>query len=133
MNKLQRNITHIKCIPGLSLVSMEVDSFTFTSIVLDTPDESPYLKEGNLVMVLFKETEVSICTESLSTLSIRNQFPVEILSIEKGELLSRLNLRFGNNEVASVITTGSVDRLNLKPGSKVFALVKTNEVMLAET
>lgn len=132
MNKLSGKISDIKSIPGLSLVSINVAGFIFTSIVLDTPDDSPYLKKENPINVLFKETEVSICADFINNLSIRNQLPVEILEIEKGELLSRIKLKFQESEIASVITTGSVERLDLQRGKKVFALVKTNEVMLSE-
>ena len=50
--------------------------------------------------------------------------------IERGELLSKISLKFKGYMVTSAITTRSVELLDLKIGDEVEALVKANEVSL---
>jgi len=50
--------------------------------------------------------------------------------IERGELLSKVILKFQQYIIISAITTRSVDSLQLTIGDEVEALVKANEVSL---
>lgn len=43
-------------------------------------------------------------------------------------VVSELVIRTAAGEVTSIITTGSVKRMNLKKGDKVFAITKATEV-----
>lgn len=130
MNKLEGKIARIESCENMSLVNVEVDGDIFSSVVLETPLSSAYLKEGNRIAILFKETEVSIGKNLTGMLSIRNRFRSRIKSIEKAEILSRVVLEYKGRTIVSIITTGSVDRLDLKAGEEVEWLVKTNEVSL---
>ncbi len=64
-------------------------------------------------------------------ISIRNRLPVEIKSIERGKVLSRLTLQFDKTEIHSIVPTSAIDDLSMASGQKVIALVKINEVMLS--
>jgi molybdopterin-binding protein len=46
--------------------------------------------------------------------------------------MAEVLLDVGGQEVTSVITKGSVDRLKLKPGDAVVAIVKATEVMIGK-
>ncbi len=61
-------------------------------------------------------------------LSGRNQLPGEIVEIKKGDVVSEVVVQVGENQVAGVITTTSVDKMDLKVGDHVTALIKATEV-----
>ena len=62
--------------------------------------------------------------------SIRNQLPGTIKSIVSDKVLSEVIVETSIGEVASVITTRSVEEMKLKVGDKVFVLVKATNVSL---
>lgn len=132
LNTLKANITDIQTSGSLSLVSLKSGNQLLKSIVIDTPDTATYLKVDEEVNIIFKEMEVSIATEEQLPISLQNRVRGTILTIDKSELLSRIILTTELGEITSVITTASVDRLELQPGQKVFALIKTNELMLSK-
>ena len=63
--------------------------------------------------------------------SIRNQLPGTVKSIVSDKVLSEVIVETGIGEVASIITTRSVEEMKLKAGDKVFVLVKATNVSLA--
>ena len=62
--------------------------------------------------------------------SIRNQLPGTIKSIVSDKVLSEVIVETSIGEVASVITTRSVEEMKLKVGDEVFVLVKATNVSL---
>lgn len=132
MNLLRGTITEIKVHGNLSLVRVSVSNITLTSIVIETPETVAYLKIGKEVKVMFKETEVIIGTAQDPGISLQNQIPVAIKEVVPGVLLSELLLEFNGKMIRSVITSRAVEQLGLTAGDRVTAMVKTNEVMLAE-
>jgi molybdopterin-binding protein len=63
--------------------------------------------------------------------SIRNQLPGRVKSIVSNEVLSEVIVETGFGDVASVITTRSVEEMKLRPWDKVFVLIKATNVSLA--
>ena len=63
--------------------------------------------------------------------SIRNQLPGTVKSIVSDKVLSEVIVETSIGEVASVITTRSVEEMKLKPEDKVFVLIKATNVSLA--
>ena len=62
-------------------------------------------------------------------LSARNQLPGVIKAIQFDGVMAEVSLQVGDNEVVSVITRASAERLGLKVGDQVAAIVKATEVM----
>jgi molybdopterin-binding protein len=62
--------------------------------------------------------------------SIRNQLPGIVKSIVSDKVLSEVIVDTSSGDVASVITTHSVEEMKLKPGDKVFVLIKATNVSL---
>jgi molybdopterin-binding protein len=62
--------------------------------------------------------------------SIRNQLPGTVKGIVSDQVLSEVIVDTSIGEIASIITTRSLQEMNLKPGDKVFALVKATNVSL---
>jgi len=60
--------------------------------------------------------------------SIRNRLPGTIEKIVSDKVVSELVIRTAAGEITSIITTGSVERMHLKEGDKIFAIIKATEV-----
>jgi molybdate transport system regulatory protein len=62
--------------------------------------------------------------------SIRNQLPGTIKSIVSDKVMSEVIVETSSGEVASIITTRSVEEMKLKAGDEVYVLVKATSVSL---
>jgi molybdate transport system regulatory protein len=62
--------------------------------------------------------------------SIRNQLAGTVKSIVSDKVISEVIVDTSIGEIASIITTRSVQEMKLKSGDKVFALVKATNVSL---
>ncbi len=132
MNILKGEIASLKVQGALSLVMVAVSSVRLSTIVIDTPETVSYLRVGNTVKVIFKETEVIIGKGTSHNISLQNKLAGTIRSVESGEILSKLVLDTVAGEITSIITANAVSQLELKEGTAVTAMIKTNEIMLSE-
>lgn len=134
MNSFKGNISHIKTKGNLSIITIQInDEIALKSIVLETPKTASFLRIDNEIEVLFKETEVILSIDQNSRTSVQNNIPGTIKHIEKGALLSKVNLATSAGELTTIISTDAIHDLNLKVGLKVTALIKLNEIMLSNT
>ena len=62
--------------------------------------------------------------------SIRNRLPGTIEKIVSDKVVSEVVIRTAAGTVTSIITTGSVERMNLKQADNVFAIIKATEVSI---
>ena len=132
MNVLEGNIKSIQTSGSLSLVKITVGDFQLTSIVIDTPSSSNYLKESESVKVIFKETEVILGNGNHIPISLQNRLIGNVTSIDSGELLSKVTIETSIGQVSSIITTNAVQQLGIEIGKSVTAMIKTNEMMLSK-
>jgi molybdopterin-binding protein len=64
-------------------------------------------------------------------ISARNQIPGIVKLIKKGPVSTEVVISVaGGNEIVSSITTQSAEKMNLREGAKVYAIVKASEVMV---
>lgn len=68
---------------------------------------------------------------TIKAINAKNQFQGHIRKIKRGDVVSEVEVDIGAGIITSIITTSSVDELELKPGSRVIALFKSTEVALA--
>lgn len=130
MNKLKGKIMNIESSEYISIVDIEVEGDLFSSVIIETPETADYLRIGEEVFMLFKETEVSIGKALSGNLSLRNRLKSKIKTIEKGTVLTKITLDYKGKDIISVITTRSTNKLDLKVGDEVQGLVKANEVII---
>jgi molybdate transport system regulatory protein len=131
MNTLLGNITEIITEGSLSLVKIKVENTVLTSIVIDTPETAHYLKMGNNIKILFKETEVILAKKITGIISLQNKMDCIVSSFEKGLLLCKITMRFGTYIISSVITRTAFDQLNIQENDQITAMIKTNEISLS--
>ena len=64
-------------------------------------------------------------------LSARNQLPGTVVSVKPGAVMAEVLVRLeGGQEIVSAITLTSVESLGIKPGVKVYVVIKSTEVMI---
>ena len=77
-----------------------------------------------------KDTSYLLPVETMK-LSARNQIPGTVRMIRKGPVSTEVVITIaGGNEIVSTITTHSAEKLGLREGSKVYAVMKASEVMV---
>jgi molybdate transport system regulatory protein len=130
MNRLSGTITKIQQSGAIILVDVDVNGHGFSAMLIESASQPEWLKTGNTIDLVFKETEVSLAKNLSGMISMRNRMKCTVEQIERGELLSKITLKFQQYTVTSAITTRSVNSLDLKTGDEVEALVKANEVSL---
>ncbi|MGV3504960.1 MAG: TOBE domain-containing protein [Adhaeribacter sp.] len=133
MNQVPGTIRAIETAGDISLVSIAAGGELFFSLVIDTPATAAYLHPGSDIVMVFKETEVSLGKNLAGGLSLRNRFPARVIHLETGTLLSRVHLDFRGTALQALITTRSVADLKLAVNDEVLGLVKTNEISLTDT
>ena len=65
-------------------------------------------------------------------ISARNQLRGTIVSLTIEGVMAEVRLRIGDQELTSIITRGSAERMRLKVGDMVYAVIKSTEVMIGK-
>ena len=63
-------------------------------------------------------------------LSARNQFKGTVKDVKLGNVMAEVVVTVGSLEVVAAITRSSADRMGLKPGDTVTAIIKATEVLI---
>ncbi|MDD3245918.1 MAG: TOBE domain-containing protein [Methanosarcina sp.] len=65
-------------------------------------------------------------------LSARNKLPGRVLEVEKSGLVSKITIELEPSILTSVVTEEAVEKLDIKPGDRIYAVIKSTEVMVAK-
>ena len=112
------------------LVDVDVNGHGFSAMLIESASNPQWLKTGNNVDLVFKETEVSLAKGLSGKISMRNRMMCKVLEINRGALLCTITLKFQHYTITSAITTRSADFLQIILGEEIEALVKANEISL---
>jgi molybdate transport system regulatory protein len=132
MNRIEVEIKQVHSSDGIILADLEAHSCSLIALMIEATDLPVWLKAGNRVFAVFKESEVSIAKNLKGIISLRNRFPCIVVKIERGKLMSIVLLQYEHIQLSSAITTRSVDALELNIGDEVLALIKANEISLMQ-
>lgn len=69
---------------------------------------------------------------TIQSINVRNQIKGTIQEIVKGDVVSEVDVVTASGVFTSVITTRSVQELDLQVGSQVIVLIKSTDVSLAK-
>jgi molybdopterin-binding protein len=129
MNYIKAKVTSIDTFENINVVGFTAGEETLAMMALEL-DSS--LQIGSVVILALKATTISLAREKNAMLSISNQLPVRIQSIDDGTLLSSVKLLFGDILMESIITKNSAVRMDLKADDEIVALVKASDLAIAE-
>lgn len=65
-------------------------------------------------------------------ISARNKIPAKVVGIEKEGLVAKVKLEIDPSALTSIITSEAVERLEIKEGDNVFAIIKSTEVLIGK-
>lgn len=68
--------------------------------------------------------------DAVAQISGRNQLPGVVTRVVLGTVMAEVEIRVGEERVTAVITRASAERLGLKEGDQVRALIKSTDVMV---
>jgi len=69
---------------------------------------------------------------AILAINARNQFKGKVKEIIRGPVMSEVDVETVAGIVTSVVTTRSIDSLNIKVGTEVLTVFKATEVLLAK-
>jgi len=125
MNTLSASVTTIENSSHLCALGVSYCNDLFEFILAETPE----LKNGDIVTLVFKETEVIVQKAFHSVCSANTQKGI-IASIESGIVLTSVTLTYHETTIVSLITTNAYKRLELTIGDEVIWMVQPSEISL---
>lgn len=133
-NQIQGTVEKITLtdVSALVLIKLKSNNILASSIT-KTAAEELFIKQGDEITAFFKSSNVIIANNENLTISARNNFKGTISSIKKDKVNSEVIVNIGNGDsVVSVITSDSVENLNLKENSQVCAIIKSSDIMIGK-
>lgn len=113
-------------------VTLEIgEGLHLISIITEESAQSMDIRLGQELYALVKSSSVMINTDPSLKLSPRNQLWGDISRIQLGQVNSEVTLSLpGNKTICAVITTESVQKLNLTEGMRACAVFKASSALL---
>jgi len=129
MTKLVATIIEVENVDNLHIVKFDLDGIALTMMSLDLHVD---MSIGTKVTLGVKPLHVAIAKNLSGLISYSNQIKSKIVSIDKGILLSSIKLKVKEFGLESVITTDSLDEMDLHVDDEVLILIKANELSIVE-
>ncbi|MEA3314747.1 MAG: TOBE domain-containing protein [Campylobacterota bacterium] len=129
MSKVLAVITDIKSVDNLNIVKFDFFGTVLTMMSLELNSN---VKIGSKVILTTKSTSIAIGKELNPNISYSNQIKTKIVSINKGKLLSSVELSIANCIFEAIITLESSNRLDLKIEDEVVAFIKASDLLILE-
>lgn len=114
-----------------------------TTTVRGGKDQGTFLTDLGRKLLAEYETSKQLINETIVDeiswenigfkLSARNKLPGKVLEVEKDGLVCKIKIEIEPSIITSVITDEAVERLDIKPGDRIYAVIKSTEVMVAKT
>jgi len=129
MNGIKAVIYEIQSCKNLHIVTFKCfdDYLTMMSLDLDSS-----IKVGVSVKLVVKPSSIAIAKDISGELSYSNQLWCKVLSVEDGELLSSIKLKYFDFELESIITRKSSHRVAINEGDDIIALIKASDLSIME-
>jgi molybdopterin-binding protein len=129
MNKIPATVTAIESTENITVVSFESYGQPMRMMALEL-DKA--LSVGANVILGARASNIALAKGLEGIISISNRLDVTVESINNGALLCSVKLRFGEALLECVITRESSQRMELKAGDRVTALIKASELSVLE-
>ena len=130
MNRLIARVKNIESKDLLNIVKFQVDNYEITMLSLELSDN---IKVESSVVIGFKPNKVVVGKDISGILSFPNQIDAEVVSIEKGELLCKLELAvFKDTIISTIFTKKYLEKMSLKAGDSVTAFIKASDISVLE-
>ncbi|MEG1824928.1 MAG: TOBE domain-containing protein [Cloacibacillus sp.] len=132
-NQLKATVTEVKKGAVNNEIDMRLEKGTLlTSIITTASSDSLGLEAGKEVYAVIKASNVMIGEEPGGLrLSARNQLKGTVAAVNHGAVNAEVLITLeSGEEIASIITMASAERLALAAGVKAAAIIKASDVMI---
>ncbi|MCW8798567.1 MAG: TOBE domain-containing protein [Prosthecochloris sp.] len=128
MNNIRAVVTNIEGNVQLHRISLDAGGEHFVVITLELADEYSI---GADVHITFKSTHVALAKEMSGEVSISNRIPCRVVSVKKSPVLTEVLLDSRAGRFYCLTTTAAAERLDLREGDLVTALMKASDLYLS--
>lgn len=133
MNKLKGIIKNIQSHEGISLIDIVIDEDEFSSLIINSNITDEYIKLGNFVNLLFKETEISVKNYHPEFHKKRkNKIVTTVKKIQEGIILSEIQFDYKKQIITAVILSRHLRELDLQENDKAILILRTQEILLSK-
>ena len=113
------------------IVTLDVNGTPVSATISMAAIKELGLEPGKKAYAVIKATEVMVGKGSHLPLSARNQFPGQVISVEKGAVNSIVKMSvLGGNTLSATISNAAVAELGLAAGEEALAVIKATSVMV---
>lgn len=113
------------------IVALDVNGTPVSATISLAAIKELGLEPGKAAYAVIKATEVMVGKGAHLPLSARNQFPGQVLAVEKGAVNSIVKMSvLGGNTLSATISNAAVEELGLAPGEEALAVIKATSVMV---
>ncbi|WP_121626728.1 TOBE domain-containing protein [Poseidonibacter antarcticus] len=126
MNKLEAIVSKIDSLDNLTIAQFDFKGINLSMMSLELSD----IYVGKSVILKVNASHISIAKNFIGDISLSNKLDCIIDKLDKGVLLSSLKLDVKGTIITSIITTNSVNRMNLEEKDKVTAFVKASDLSI---
>ncbi|MCR4291433.1 MAG: TOBE domain-containing protein [Candidatus Kuenenia sp.] len=88
------------------------------------------LFEGDAISVLMKSTDLILAKAFRGILSARNFITGVVVTILRGDVLSKVIFESQGDTLCAIITNASLEEMNIQTGEEITAIVKSTELIL---
>ena len=126
MNKFEVEVINIERLENLAIVQFSHKNTKLSMMSLGLSN----IELGTKVILSINASHIAVAKNLSGDISLSNKLDCIIKKLVKGKLLSSLTLDFKGTILTSIITTNSVNRMNLKENDEVIALAKASELSI---
>jgi molybdopterin-binding protein len=130
MNKIYVQVEKIDSNKQLFLLTLSSKEHQFKMISLEINSQ---ITQGSDLIISTKAVNIAIAKNYQGILSYDNQLNVTINSIEMGELLCSLTLKFEEMLLESIISAESAKEMQLNVGDRVIALIQATDLAIMDS
>jgi len=129
MNKIEAKVSKIESVENLNLVNFLFNENTLTMISLEL---NKRVKKNKKVLLNIKPTNISLAKNFEGLISSSNKLTGKIVSIERGKLLSGVICDVNKVLMEAIVTTKSLDQMNLSLRENIVLLFKASDLAIEE-
>ena len=127
MNKLSVKVEKIDKNDKLHIVTCKLGCQRIKVVSLELRDT---IKIGSTVELSVKSTNISLAKKFTGELSIVNQLTAKVTAIDKGDLLSSIQVELEGFSLECLLTVETTLSMGLSVGDDVTVLIKGSEVFV---
>ncbi|NOZ90955.1 MAG: transporter [Epsilonproteobacteria bacterium] len=129
MSSIVATVSNIWTIDSLHKIELDFCGKSIFMICLELDNS---IKVGTKVKLAISPSHIAIAKDFRGLISYSNIIDSTIVSINRGEILSSVELKFNDITIESIITTTASKEMDLKIGESIKAMLKATELSIIE-